>query len=86
VGFGCIGIFAYAFFWMIALTFMAMALLAMLGLTLFAYLVAFAGLGIDALLLRFSDSYRARRHGRRITWPADVSAVVNSAFTKTTRR
>lgn len=82
VSFGCLGTLFYAFFWIAVAMLAVVALGAMLGLALIAYLVAFAGLGIDALLLRFSDSYRARRYGRRITWPADVSAVVSSAFGK----
>ena len=81
VSFGCLGIvlygFAMLFWWMLV----AVIILGVLALWVLAYLAVWAAVGIDAVLMKASAGYRAKRSERGpLPWPKQlVEALDRSA-------
>jgi len=87
VGFGCLGVLVFGFVYL--LYGMLLLGLVALGVAVFivALLVAYAGVGIDALLMRYSTSYRAKRaHRGPLRWPQAVSVGSAAAWQSATKR
>jgi hypothetical protein len=81
VGFGCLGALFYAFAYLFMAFVIVGAIGAVLALFLLALLIAWAGVGIDALLRKSSGSYRAKRLDRgKLRWPKNVENAMGSAM------
>lgn len=91
VSFGCLGTLFFGFFYICGLILyvalvVGIVLVVVLGLGL-AYTGAWVAVGIDALLRRYSATYREKRvdRGGRLDWPERVNAKLNGVPARATK-
>jgi len=83
VGFGCLGVLFFGFAYAIWAMLVVFAIGAALALFLVALGLAWAGLGIDAVLGKSSRSYRGKRTSRGpLRWPKNVENAMNAVMSK----
>jgi hypothetical protein len=86
VGFGCLGALFFGLFY-ILYAMLILCLIALgVGVFILALSIAYAGVGIDALLMH-RESYRAKRIGRGpLRWPQAVNVGSAAAWKSATKQ
>jgi hypothetical protein len=87
VGFGCLGSLFFLFFYLLY-GMLLLGLIALgIGVFVLALLIAYAGVGVDALLMHYREPYRAKRVGRGpLRWPEAVTVGTSAFWISATKR